>query len=129
MKTYLDCIPCFFKQALDAARIVEASKETQKRILDEFARVLPKFSSNSPPPLIGRTIYGLVRKITKENDPYKKIKDKSNRFALSLYDRLKKKVSTAQDRLLMALELSIASNIIDYGVKNSLNVDKEIKKY
>ena len=128
MKTYLDCIPCFFKQALDAARIAGASQRTQKRILSELAKALTKFSLNSSPPEMGRVIYGLVRKITKENDPYKKIKDKSNRFALGLYDKLKEKVSTAGDSFLMALELAIAGNIIDYGVKNSLDVDKELKR-
>ncbi|MBL7198412.1 MAG: DUF89 family protein [Candidatus Omnitrophica bacterium] len=128
MKTYLDCIPCFFKQALEAARIAGASQRTQKKILDELAKTLPKFSLNSSPPQMGRVIYGLVRKITRKKDPYKKVKVKSNRLALGLYGKLKNKVSASSDRLLMALELAIAGNIIDYGVKNSLNVDKELKK-
>ena len=128
MKTYLDCIPCFFKQALDAARIAGASKKTQKRVLNELAKALTRFSLSSSPPQMGRVIYGLVGKITRKKDPYKKIKVKSNRLALGLYGKLKNKVSASSDRLLMALELAIAGNIIDYGVKNSLNVDKELKK-
>ncbi len=77
---------------------------------------------------MGRIIYGLVREITSQNDPYKKIKDKSNKLALKLYDRLKHKVSRSDDRLLTAVELAIAGNIIDYGVKNSLDVNKELNK-
>ncbi|MEA3489527.1 MAG: hypothetical protein U9R44_04205 [Candidatus Omnitrophota bacterium] len=30
MKTYLDCVPCFFKQALEAARIAAAGRRKQK---------------------------------------------------------------------------------------------------
>ena len=128
MKTYLDCIPCFFKQALEAARTAGAGTKTQKKILDEVARILPKISLTSSPPQIGRIIYALVGKITGENDPYLKEKKRSNELALDIYDRLTKRVALADDKLLLAIELAIAGNIIDYGVKNSLNVDAELVK-
>ena len=128
MKTYLDCIPCFFKQALEASRVAGACQKTQKEIFDRLSEILSSISLSSSPPEMGRIIYGLVREITSQNDPYKKIKDKSNKLALKLYDRLKHKVSRSDDRLLTAVELAIAGNIIDYGVKNSLDVNKELNK-
>ncbi len=128
MRTYLDCIPCFFKQALEAARFAGAGKKTQKRILNELAGVMPSLSLASSPPEMGKIIYGLVRKFTSNKDPFKEVKDKSNRLALGIYDKLKKKVSGSHNRLLTAVELAIAGNIIDYGVKNTLDVNKEIKK-
>ena len=128
MKTYLDCIPCFFKQALDAARFAGARPTTQKKILDALSKEILKFKLESSPPEMGRILYGLVRKITGEADPFKEIKRKSNKFALALYPRLKKKVRDSQDRLLTAVELAIAGNVIDYGVKNSLNIAQEIEK-
>ena len=81
----------------------------------------------SSPPAMGRVIYGLVKRMTKTNDPYVKIKEESNRRALRIYGKLKQKVNHSCDRLLMALELAIAGNIIDYGVKNSLNIDRELE--
>jgi len=128
MRTYLDCIPCFFKQALEAARFAGASEKTQKKILNELSKVIPLLSLNSSPPEMGRIIYGLVNRFIKNKDPFKKVKDESNRMALGVYSSLKKKVARSHDRLLMATELAIAGNIIDYGVKNSLDVGKEIKK-
>ncbi len=128
MRTYLDCIPCFFKQALEAARMAGAGKKVQKKVLNELAGILPDFSLASSPPEIGRVIYGLVKRITKKDDPYAEIKKKSNKLALNIYDKLKKKVSHSDDRLLMAVELAIAGNIIDYGVKNSLNIDAEMAR-
>ena len=129
MKTHLSCIPCFFKQALEAARLAGADEITQKKVLDELARSLGDFSLDHCPPRMGKIIYGLVRKITGRADPFKEIKDKSNRFALALYPDLKKKVEDSDDRLLAAVELAIAGNIIDYGVKNSLEVEKEVEKF
>ncbi|MDP8213096.1 MAG: ARMT1-like domain-containing protein [Candidatus Zapsychrus exili] len=128
MKTYLDCIPCFFKQAIEASRIAGANQKTQKKILDKLSKVLSDISLTSSPPEMGRVIYKLVKEMTFERDPYKKIKDKSNKLALRFYNRLKDKVSRSNDRLLTAVELAIAGNIIDYGVKNSLDVGKELNK-
>ncbi|MEA3328493.1 MAG: ARMT1-like domain-containing protein [Candidatus Omnitrophota bacterium] len=129
MKTYLDCIPCFFKQALETARLAGADEKTQKKILMELSRVISDFSLESCPPLMGRIIYGLIAESTGVNDPFKKIKQKSNALALSLYPGLKKKVESSDDRLLTAAELAIAGNIIDYGVKNSLEIEKEVEKF
>ena len=128
MKTYLECIPCFFKQALDAARLAKANEKTKKRIMCELAAILPKFSLDASPPEMGMIIYRLVRNATGKKDPYKEIKDKSNKFALKFYPLLKEKIRCAKDPLLTSIELAIAGNIIDYGVKNTLNVDKELKK-
>jgi len=128
MRTYLDCIPCFFKQALEAARLAGASPKEQRDVINHVARKLPFFPLSASPPAMGKIVYGGVRKITKKADPYKFIKAKSNLLALRLYKTLKSKVSRSGDRLLKAVELAIAGNIIDYGVKNSLNVEKELKK-
>ncbi len=128
MKTYLDCIPCFFKQALDAARLAGAGPPAQKKILEELSRAVLKFKLESSPPEMGRVLYGLVRKITGKNDPFQDIKRKSNKFALALYPRLKDKVCRSEDRLLSAVELAIAGNVIDYGVKNSLDISREIER-
>lgn len=128
MKTYLDCIPCFFKQALEAARLAGASPKTQKKVLNRLGRALSRVSLDASPPEIGRIIYGLVRKVTGKKDPYRKIKKKSNKLALRLYGKLKNKVRRSKKNLLTAVELAIAGNIIDYGVKNSLDVNKELKK-
>ena len=90
MKTYLDCIPCFFKQALAAARISGANSKTQKKILDELSKILPEISLTSSPPETGKIIYDLVKDISGNKDPFFKEKKRSNELALGIYDRLKK---------------------------------------
>jgi len=128
MKTYLDCIPCFFTQALHAARIAEASETDQKKILIEVGKILPQFSLDCSPPEMARIIYKLVREKTHLEEPFKNIKIESNKIALGIYDKLKEKVKNSKDGLLTAVELAIAGNIIDYGVNNSLDINKEIEK-
>ena len=126
MKTYIDCIPCFFDQALKAARMAGANQKMKKKIVDEISIRLPEFSLSSSPSEFGRDIYALVKKITKKKDPFKKAKQKSTKLTLQIYGSLKKKVAMAHDPLLMAVELAIAGNIIDFGLNRSVNIKKEI---
>ena len=127
MRTYLDCIPCFFRQALNAARLAGANEDTQKRILDSLAAEIPNFPLSSSPPEMGRIVYRLVREITGEEDPFKKVKDEYNKVALNIYPNLKEKVAHSKDRLLAAIRLAIAGNIIDFGPDSSFNLQKEIE--
>jgi len=96
------------------------------RIIDELSQLIPNFSLETAPPEMGRAIYSLVGKISGVKDPFKDIKENSNKFALKLYPKLKQEINNSEDRLLTAVKLSIIGNIIDYGAKNSLDVPKEI---
>jgi len=128
MRTCHDCIPCFFKQALAASRIAGADDATQREILNEVARHVPDFQFHASPPEMARIIYKIVNEMTGVEDPYLRIKNECNRFALDIYNKLIDKLNNSEDKLLTAVELSIAGNIIDYGPKNTLQVDDELEK-
>ena len=93
MRTYLDCIPCFFRQALEGARIAGVNPKLQKQIVDGLEKIIPEVSLSSTPPEIACRGYKLLKKISSTDDPYKKIKQRSNQLALKLYKKLKNKVN------------------------------------
>ncbi len=128
MKTYLDCIPCFMKTALEMARLVDANEITHKKILDEVAGMIPDFSLGSSPPEMARMIHKVMERRFGNKDIYRTIKKESNRKALELYPRLKKKVSESTDKLLTAIEIAITGNVIDYAAMNALKIDEELDK-
>ncbi|MBD3178969.1 MAG: DUF89 family protein [Candidatus Latescibacteria bacterium] len=128
MKTYLDCIPCFYKQALVAARKSGAGMAEQKEILDRVARIIPEFPLSKPPVEMARHIYGMIRERTGVEDPYRKEKEKSNRMAMDIYPELKSRVESSADPLLNAAELAIAGNIIDYVSKDALDLEGELSR-
>jgi len=119
MKTYLDCIPCFYKQALMAARMSGASEEVQREVLNNLSKVALSFTLTTTPAEMGREIYAMISKITGKKDPYREIKEKSNKLALNLLPYLYEKIINSDDRLLTALRLAIIGNIIDFGVKTN----------
>jgi len=116
MKTYLDCYPCFLRQALDAARLAGADDEQQKVVLNHAMQVLRDLDLASTPPEISDSIHRAVRQIA-HGDPYREAKDASTRQALALYPRLTELVAESSDPLDTAIRLSIAGNILDMAVE------------
>ena len=125
MRTYLDCFPCFFDQALRAGRIATDDEKKIKRLLDEIGMMLRDIPLESTPPETARLIYRKVREITGKYDPYKEIKNESTSKALALYPALKKKVEASNDKLLTAIRIAIAGNVIDFGANRNFNIEEE----
>ena len=74
MRTYSECVPCFLRQARDAAKLANVDQNTQEKILDEVIRVLPGFSRELSPPEIAKTIYRIVEAQAGGKDVYRKVK-------------------------------------------------------
>jgi len=127
MKTYLDCIPCFFRQALEAARMTTSDQRIQQKVLEEVAKELTSIPLNSVPPEIGRRIHQIIRRVSDCPDPYRRIKQEYNSLALELYPKLKQRIQEEKDPLLTAVRLAIAGNIIDCGINTSFNLQEEIE--
>nr|AAU83341.1 hypothetical protein GZ27E7_15 [uncultured archaeon GZfos27E7] len=128
MRTYLDCIPCFFNQALRAGRIATSDETKLKKLLDEIGLMLRDIPLESSPPETGMRIYEQVREITGVLDPYKELKSESTKKALALYPALKNKIEKSNDKLLTAIRIAIAGNVIDFGVNRNFNIEEEIAK-
>jgi len=128
MKTYLDCLPCFMSQALRAARIATDDEKKIKKVLDEVGMMLKDIPLESTPPESGRMVYRKISEITGNSDPYKEIKSESTKKALSMYPSLKSRVEKSNDRLLTAIRVAIAGNIIDFGANRDFDLRKEIEE-
>ena len=128
MKSHLDCIPCFFSQALRAARIATDDERTIKEILDRVGAKLKDISLESTPPQTALHIYGVVNEMTGNNDPYRDLKHQSTQAALKLYPDLVKRVEASDDPLLTAIRLAIAGNIIDFAIFQQVDLESTIEK-
>jgi len=125
VKTYLDCLPCFLRQALKTSRIATDDEKIQREILDEVMARLVGLPLDASPPRIAQIVYGTIKTLTGNGDPYAAIKKNQNEIALGFYPELKAMVREAVDPLLLALKMAIAGNIIDLAVPREINNIKE----
>jgi len=128
MKLNLDCIPCFQRQALQAVRFISDDEKLHERVLREVAKKLLESNWDSTPPELAHQVHSIVKRITNENDPYKKVKKESNDLVLKMYPELKQKVNKSRDPLRTAVRLAIAGNIIDFGVPQEFNLEETIRE-
>ena len=120
MRTYLDCYPCFLRQALSAARQTGADDAQQHAVMGETLAMLQTLPLGKSPPEIAYAVHRIVRERMGHSDPYRDIKDHSTRAALALYPRLKALVAESPDPLETAVRVSIAGNIIDFALSDEL---------
>jgi len=127
MKTFLDCYPCFLRQALESARMAGANEEQQQAIVDGVLSQLLAGDPSCTPPEIGYGVHSLVREITGCQDPYRKAKTESTLTALSLVPELEELLAEATDPLEAAVKLAIAGNVIDFGPSDHPSGSQEIR--
>ncbi|MFP4061563.1 MAG: damage-control phosphatase ARMT1 family protein [Halochromatium sp.] len=128
MRVYLDCWPCFLRQALSAARRAGASPELQRLILEETMTELRRLSADATPPEMGERIHRLVRARAQAPDPYLEVKREATAQALALLPALRARVATAADPLQTAVRIAIAGNIIDYGVAETFDLETTLER-
>ncbi|GAH66664.1 unnamed protein product, partial [marine sediment metagenome] len=114
------------QQALKTVRLVNLPEDEQRLVLIEFGRRLSEFSLRSSPPEIARRLYADIA-ARAGRDPFKEIRENSNRQALDLYPRLKKRIEDSSDPLRTAVRLAIAGNVIDYGTPGAFDIQNEIE--
>ncbi len=127
MQTYLDCIPCFYNQALRTARLAGVNIIQQREVLDKVADIMKEISMELSPPFIAKKVYNVIEQITKDGDPFYKVKRDSNKKAMGLYSKVKEEVGNSDDPLLLATKFAIAGNVIDFGTPGKFDIEQEIK--
>ena len=128
MKTYLDCYPCFLRQALSAARRADASEAQQRQILLNTMHELSSMPEDATPLQMAHGIHRQVRQLTNNTDPYQQAKAIATQQALALYPKLKECISRSIDPLETAVRIAIAGNIIDLGVAESYDLEATLKR-
>ncbi|MBN2723830.1 MAG: DUF89 family protein [Deltaproteobacteria bacterium] len=118
MKTYLDCIPCFMRQALDAARNYTTDEAFHAQVMSEVTGLINSIDLNKfydSPVLTGSKIHKCVKELAGNNDPYSDIKKQQNDSAISVSEHVRRVISESSNRISTAIRFAIAGNHIDLG--------------
>lgn len=125
MEIQLDCIPCFLRQVLEAARMNTDDKEIQKEILMEATKIITEIDQYSTAPEVGRDMHKMVKKHTGIEDPYKKLKEKCIETAEKIYPDMKYFLYKQNDRLYWALKISAVGNVMDAAIYGEKSVKED----
>ena len=127
MKIYLDCMPCFIRQALDSVRLVTDDEMVHEQVIRYVLKLATDLDMSQSPPAIGWWIHRLIRNMTGNDDPYRESKKRFNNLTLEICNELEDTIGSSEEPLETAIRLAIAGNIIDLGVKTLL-AESDIEK-
>jgi uncharacterized protein with ATP-grasp and redox domains len=113
-------------QTLRAGRLASSNDQMIKQLLDETGAMIKDISMDKTPAEIGEIIYANIRKITGVDDPYQTIKAKSIEEAKIMIPTLKAILNKSDDRLLTAIRMAIAGNIIDFGMQKKFSLTEDV---
>lgn len=138
--TNMETVSTNHKKTIDS-RCLKCFNQTYQRLSDKFKldndrrlRFMVFFQEcllthkNLSPPEIQSILSERFCEIAGVPDLYKTEKTQSNLLALNLYDTWMPKVKNADNSFDMALRLTIAGNIMDYGANNDFDVNQTIAK-
>ena len=124
MNIYTGCVPCFARQAVEAAEMATQDLELRQTIIRKALHALAELPYDKTPPHAGVVIHRIVKDMVGDIDPYLELKTTYNKKALALYDEMKETVARSFNKYETASRLAIAGNNIDFGIRsNSEHID------
>ncbi len=127
MKTYYDCIPCLLRQTIEAMRMSGVDEKVQEKLIRFVLRETADMDLNETPPYMACIIHRKIREVLNNPDPYQDIKEQFNQLAFDMYEGLRQQVDESEDPFDTAARISIAGNIIDFGVRADIEA-QEVKE-
>jgi uncharacterized protein with ATP-grasp and redox domains len=122
MKSSIDCIPCFVRQAADAVRMTVPADEDRMHFMRAALEWMSDIDLDTSPPASVQMIHRRLRRLLPASDPYRAAKDRQNDLAARLMPSIRKRIAESLDPLTMAVRYAITGNILDLGAKNNLGI-------
>ncbi len=127
MKTELECLPCFFGQVSRTLQYAAVNGERGRGIRRKAEEIIERASLDEVPARTTTLIHRMLREETGV-DPYRFVKETYNRIALDKLPALRKMASQGTDRLEGSVRIAIAGNVIDFGIYETIDLDRSIEE-
>ncbi len=90
--------------------------------------ILSRANSENPPVELVADVHAVIKHKTGIADLYQRQKQSSTKAALALYEKAQETIAQSDDPFETAVRLSIAGNIIDYGITRPFDLSSEIDR-
>jgi uncharacterized protein with ATP-grasp and redox domains len=114
-----------FKQALNTVREITPDPDVSMAVLQRLAERVAVASLKGTPAFVSQAVYDVVTDVTGNADPFARHKRESNALALRILPHVRDAVMNAGDRLVAAVHLAAAGNVIDAGIGHAADTDVE----
>lgn len=121
------CFYCFarsFEKLLLKENISNAAK---KEFTDSMVSKYIECRNNFTTPLFVRELHDVLYNYTGNPDPYKSEKKEYNDLAISMVPELERIINNSEDKVITALKVAIAGNIIDFAINDTFDIGNTLQ--
>ena len=121
MKVDIECATCLVKRAVLGVSLATKDTDEQMKILSETLQVIASnFNEDAVPSRVGTLRERTIKRLSGV-DPYKKIKEESNKIALSIRNLLEQELDELPEdkRFRKACLIAAAGNVIEFGISEN----------
>ena len=123
MKASLDCMFCMIKRNDEIYSQYEDNEDKRIAFMKTVMSIISKSSPSDSAPLISTKVVRALSKITDINDHYIEEKNHSNDLILKMEKEILQNIDNADDKLISAIQYSLAGNYIDFGAMSHISDD------
>ena len=123
MKASLDCMFCMIKRNDEIYSQYEDNEDKRIAFMKTVMSIISKSSPSDSAPLISTKVVRALSKITDINDHYIEEKNHSNDLILKMEKEILQNIDKADDKLISAIQYSLAGNYIDFGAMSNISDD------
>lgn len=120
MKIQTQCVPCLIKRIIFEAEQSTKDPKIKTKVIRNACQALSElYDPNGCSATIATEVHKLVYETLGDDDPYKDLKNQSNKVAMSLVPQVEKLVEESNDPLKMSMLCSIVGNTMDFGIEGA----------
>ncbi|MCX6667358.1 MAG: ARMT1-like domain-containing protein [Euryarchaeota archaeon] len=118
MKIQTECVPCLLKRIIFEAEQSTKDPDIRTKVIKNACKVLSKFyDPNECSATIATKVHKIAYETLGDDDPYKDLKNLSNKVAQSLVPRVEEMLKESIDPLKTSMTCSIVGNTMDFGIE------------
>jgi len=123
MKASLDCMFCMLKRNDEIYSQYEQDEDKRIKFSKTVMSIISKSKSSDSAPYISTKVMHELVKLTGISDPYFEEKKHSNELILNMENEIVENINSSDDKLVSAIQYSLAGNYIDFGAMSDISDD------
>ena len=122
MKIQTECVHCLLKRIVfEAKQSTDDEELISKTIKNAIAELSQAYDPNACSASVATKVHKVVYETLGDKDPYKKLKDLSNKVAKILVPKVEELIKESDDSLKTSMICSIVGNLMDFGIVGATN--------
>ena len=120
MKIQTECVPCLIKRIIFEMEQSTKDPKIRTKVIRNACKVLSKlYDPNECSATIATKVHEIAYETLGDDDPYRDLKNLSNKIAQSLIPRVEELIKKSDDPLKNSMICSIVGNTMDFGIEGS----------